>query len=214
MSDSYSYKIIYSDEHLVVVEKPGGLLTTPAHGETALVDLLNQQFFGRFQMFVVHRLDRGTSGLLVFARTPFVASSLANQFAKHNIEREYIAIVVGHVEDQKGAIARKVNGKSACTHYEVKRRLAHTSLLTVRLSTGRRNQIRHHFSELGHPIVGDQRIGGANAQLPHWSYQRIALHARSLRFWHPGLLKFVGFESPLPDEMELLLRVESEAKFC
>jgi len=194
--------VIYSDESVVVVDKPGGILTTPAHGETSLVDVLNQRFFGRFQLFVVHRLDRGTSGLLVFARTPSVARNLSEQFAKRSIEREYIAIVTGHMGATQGVIEGDVNGKKAKTHYEVRERLNTTTSLAIHLATGRRNQIRHHFCGLGFPVVGDERIGGSRASHLHWQHQRIALHARLLRFWHPVRLNFLRFESPLPTVME------------
>ena len=120
MTKPESIPVVYSDDSVIVVDKPAGVLTTPAHGEVSLVDILNQRFFGRFQLFVVHRLDRGTSGLLVFARTPQVAKDLALQFSRRQIEREYIAFVVGRVPDPSGSIDREVNGKKAKTHFEVK----------------------------------------------------------------------------------------------
>ena len=202
MTKAETINVIYSDESVIVVDKPGGILTTPAHGETSLVDVLNQRFFGRFQLFVVHRLDRGTSGLLVFARTPSVARNLSEQFAKRQIEREYIAVVKGHIAEPHGMIERAVNGKRAKTHYEVSERLHSTTALRICLATGRRNQIRHHFCDLGFPVIGDERIGGSFASHLQWPHPRIALHARLLRFWHPMRLEFLRFESPPPREME------------
>ena len=211
MIKAETINVVYSDESLIVVDKPGGILTTPAHGEVSLVDVLNQRFFGRFQLFVVHRLDRGTSGLLVFARTPIVARHLSEQFARHSTEREYIAIVKGHVPDASGVIDSLVNGKKAKTFYEVHARLKTTTMLRLRLSTGRRNQIRIHVCDLGYPVVGDERIGGTQATSSHWTHTRIALHARSLRFLHPVLKSELSFESPLPLEMQQLLDIEKTA---
>jgi RluA family pseudouridine synthase len=203
-----SIPVVYSDDSVIVVDKPAGILTTPAHAEISMVDILNQKFFGRFQLFVVHRLDRGTSGLLVFARTPQVAKDLALQFSRHLIEREYIAFVVGRVPDHSGCIDREVNGKKAKTYFEVKEYLASVTSLSIRLATGRRNQIRHHFSDTGFPVLGDERIGGERACSLGWPHQRIALHARSLRFWHPGVRQIMGFESSPPVEMEQFLDSE------
>jgi 23S rRNA pseudouridine1911/1915/1917 synthase len=208
MTKPESIPVVYSDDCVIVVDKPAGILTTPAHGEVSLVDILNQRFFGRFQLFVVHRLDRGTSGLLVFARTPQVAKDLALQFSRHQIEREYIAFVVGRVPDPSGSIDREVNGKKAKTHFEVKEYLPSVTSLAIRLATGRRNQIRHHFSDTGFPVLGDERIGGERACSTDWPHQRIALHARSLRFWHPVVRQTMGFESDLPLEMEQFLNSE------
>jgi len=200
--------VMFSDEYVVVVDKPSGVLTTPAHGEISLVDILNQRFFGRFQLFVVHRLDRETSGLLVFARTPSVAKGLAEQFAKHSAEREYVAVVAGHIPEPRGCIEWPVNGKKAKTHYEVIKHLETSTYLLLRLSTGRRNQIRYHLSELGFPIIGDERIGGSKAAMSHWPHKRIALHAKSLRFWHPVLARNEYFEATLPLEFARFLVAE------
>jgi 23S rRNA pseudouridine1911/1915/1917 synthase len=208
MQKPETINVTYSDEFLIVVDKPGGLLTTPAHGELSLVDLLNQRFIGRFQLFVVHRLDRGTSGLLVFARTPVVARHLSLQFAKHSIEREYVAIVKGHVPERRGFIEIDVNGKKAKTYYEVLERLDSTTIMRLRLSTGRRNQIRYHVSALGFPVVGDERIGGELARISGWQQARIALHARLLSFIHPVLKSKLHFESQLPVAMQEFIDIE------
>lgn len=192
------FEVIFFDSHLVVVEKESGLLSTPAHGEESLVDLLNQKFFGRHDMLPVHRLDRLTSGLLVFARSPEVAAGLARQFAIHSVDREYVAIVGGHLQKESGSLRAPILGKRAVTHYRIITTNADSTTMAVRLETGRRNQIRIHFAGLGHPILGDSRFGAEQPVYPHWPHARIALHARVLGFLHPVTKMPMRFEAPTP----------------
>ena len=166
--------------------------------------------------FPVHRLDRGVSGLLVFGKTKAIAALIRDQFAARKPERKYIALVAGHLAQQEGefrgllATDKALNrystddeeiGQFAATHYRVMERLGDTSLVEVWLETGRRNQIRVHFSEAGHPVLGDPRYQPEAARHPGWPYERIALHAQTLGLTHPITGEVLRFEAQLPGEM-------------
>ena len=158
----------------------------------------------------MHRLDRDVSGVLVMAKSLAVAEKLRNQFAQRKPDRQYIAIVAGNMKNDSGtvrnylatdanlnryAVADPSQGELAITHYTVRQRWQDTTLVEVRLETGRRNQIRIHLADLGHPILGDPRYRRDLATHRAWPYRRIALHAESLGFVHPttGLpLRFVA----------------------
>ncbi|MBI5608331.1 MAG: RNA pseudouridine synthase, partial [Deltaproteobacteria bacterium] len=164
---------------------------------------------------IVHRLDRDTSGLLVFARTAEIAAALKDQFADHKPEREYVAILAGALPDDRGTFRSYLTtgddldqystdtpgeGKLAITHYEVRQRLRGATCVRVRLETGRRNQIRVHFSEVGHPILGDVRYRSELARHPRGPANRLALHALTLGFVHPVTQKPVRTTSEIPQE--------------
>jgi len=218
---THGFTIVFEDQHLVVVNKEAGILTVPTpKGETnTLIDLLSRHLSqgkpqGRKRLVsVVHRLDRDTSGLLVFGRTQGITDDIIAQFAGRKPEREYAAIVAGNVAEEKGTIRshlatdkalnqRSVSdsgrGELAITHYEVRARYKTATLLAVHLETGRRNQIRVHCAELGHPILGDTRYSADAAQHPLWPHKRLALHARLLGFVHPATGRTLRFECPLP----------------
>ncbi len=213
------FALVFLDEHLAVVDKAAGTLTVPTpRGEPhTLLDLLsnhlNKGRKGR-RVSVVHRLDRDTSGLLVFGRTPQIAKDLIAQFAARKPEREYAAIVSGRVPLDRGRVESLLasdealnqksvakNGELAITHYEVRQRYeSGATLVAVNLETGRRNQIRVHFAELGHPVLGDERYRAEDARHARWPYPRLALHARVLGFRHPVTREPLRFESALPRE--------------
>lgn len=199
------FDVLYSDEHVIVVNKNAGLLSTPAHGENSLIDDLNRKFFGRHEVFAVHRLDRETSGLLVFARTPSTARELASQFARHSVERQYIAIVAGALDQAKGSFDGAINGKRALTHFQTISTYTDSTFVSLRLETGRRNQIRIHLANDGHPIIGDSRLGKHRSEHPAWNHKRIALHAKTLGFWHPERRESLAFESIMPIEFTRFL---------
>jgi 23S rRNA pseudouridine1911/1915/1917 synthase len=162
---------------------------------------------------VVHRLDRDTSGLLVFARRPDVATRLIRQFAEHHPDRQYVALAAGVLTRDRDTIRthlstdRALNQRSgpegdlAITHLEVQRRYRDVTVVAVRLETGQRNQIRVHLAELGHPVLGDTRYRPDLAAHPAWPYRRIALHARSLGFTHPVTGRPLRLEAEVPREM-------------
>jgi len=216
------FEIVFEDKHLIVVNKPAELLTVPtvrAETNTLLhkvADYVKHVNKGR-GAFTVHRLDRGVSGLLVLGKTQKIVRDLKDQFAASKPEREYLAIVAGHMERPAGtfesllATDKDLNrfsteneaiGQLAITHYRVISALRDTTLVQVRLETGRRNQIRVHFAEAGHPVLGDPRYRPELAAHPHWPHKRLALHARLLGFEHPVSGHPLRFEAALPAEME------------
>ena len=191
-------RIVHSDDHIIVVDKPAGLVTapTPESDRGDVLDQLKQQFG---EVYLVHRLDLPTSGLLVFARTRVANHALGELFKVHDVEREYRAVAVGAVAAQ--TIDREIDKRRAVTHVEPVETLATATLLSVRLETGRTHQIRIHLAGIGHPVCGDRTHGGEveRAFLPR--PPRLALHAMALGFVHPVTGERVRWESPLPDEL-------------
>lgn len=225
-----AFRLVHEDPHLIVVDKAAGVLTVPAQGETdTLLDAVRSQL-GRGarhppKLYVVHRLDRDTSGLLVIARSAKVARALEEQFAAHAPERMYRAIVAGRLTQDRGTFRSHLaadaslnqrstrgpdEGKLAITHFEVTARIPGATAVCVRLETGRRNQIRVHFSEAGHPVLGDRRYSPDQARHPRWPAKRLALHAAVLGFTHPMLGQLLRFESPLPEEFSRFLGKNAE----
>lgn len=220
------FELLFEDRSLLIVNKPADLLTVPTpRGESdTLLSRVSEycRRTGSRRAWPVHRLDRGVSGLLAFGKSAEVAQQIRDQFAMHKPEREYLAIVAGRVEERKGTIEsflatdKALNrystddeeiGQLAITHYEVADYLKDATLVRVWLETGRRNQIRVHFSEAGHPVLGDPRYSIDLARHPLWRYRRIALHARRLGLEHPVTGKPLRFESALPAEMEWFAKV-------
>ncbi len=215
---SQRFQLIHQDETLVIVNKEAGLLTVPTEKRESqnLVDLLSRMVNPnrRTKLSLIHRLDRDTSGLLAFGQDQRAADSLIEQFAARKPKRIYAAIVKGTLKDKSGTIESylqtdkalnqksntKGQGELAITHYEVIETLKNATLIQVQLETGRRNQIRAHFAELGHPVLGDQRYHKEKAQHPAWPHKRLALHARSLGFQHPATGETMHFEIELPKE--------------
>jgi len=191
--------ILYADKELIVIEKPGRLLSVPDEkGSPSALDLLKSRYK---TLFPVHRLDRDASGVLVFARTIDMKRKLGQLFHDHDLEREYIAAVEGKLEG-KGSFRYPLleldnyrvivssDGRDAITHFETLATNGIRTLLKLRLETGRKHQIRVHLQKAGHPIVGDARYG--STQNP---FKRLALHATKLSFVHPGTKKFMTFTS-------------------
>ena len=191
-------RIVFSDPHVIVVDKPAGLVTapTPESDRGDLLDQLARQFG---EVYLVHRLDLPTSGLLVFARTRDANKRLGDAFKVHDVDREYRAVVVGQVASQ--TIDRPVDGKHAVTHVTVIAPLAGATLVAARLETGRTHQIRLHLAGLGHPLLGDHQHGGEASRTFVPRAPRLALHAGMLGFAHPSTGERVRFESPMPDEL-------------
>jgi 23S rRNA pseudouridine1911/1915/1917 synthase len=202
---------VHEDDHLLVVEKPPGLLTiaTERERERTVHHLLREYLSTRRpprRPFVVHRLDRETSGLLVFATTPAAKRHLQAQFEQRSAQRLYVAVVEGRVRENAGSLTGRLvqdrglrvrtdreGGRTAITHYRVVARGRDATLLALRLGTGRRHQLRVQLAELGHPIVGDRLHGSARDPL-----RRLCLHATRLGFVHPETGAAVAFTSPAP----------------
>lgn len=193
-----SFTIAHEDDHVIVVDKPTGLLSapTPESDRSNLADLLARRFGGR-RVWVVHRLDMETSGLLVFAKTSDANRGLAELFRTHDVDREYLAVVEGDVGTASQRVDAPIAGRSAVTHVSVLQTQTSTSLVRVRLETGRTHQVRLHMRGLGHPVCGDRRYGERRTG----SAPRLALHATRLGFVHPVTGERRAFDSPWPPDL-------------
>jgi 23S rRNA pseudouridine1911/1915/1917 synthase len=193
------HAIVFEDEDLVVVEKPAGLLTapTPESDRNNLASLLARTPGGKRPIFVVHRIDLDTSGLLVFAKNDDTNRSLSELFRKHDLSREYLAVVAGAVPEELRLIEHPVDGKRAVTHLSIVERLRGATLVRARLETGRTHQIRLHMRAEGHPVLGDATYGKPGPGDP----PRMALHATRLAFTHPRTGAALAFESPWPADL-------------
>lgn len=213
-------KIWYEDDHIIVVNKGYGLLSigTDRPGEVTAYNLLRdyvKRVDPRNKLFIVHRLDQQTSGLMVFAKTIEAKEGLQHNWNNMVLERKYAAIVKGRPETDNGVIrsylaensAHEVystqnskEGKLAVTNWQVVRSRGGYSLMEMSLATGRKNQIRVHLKDLGFPIVGDRRYGSDISPI-----QRMALHAATLRFIHPVTRRDMDFTCPLPSSFGKLV---------
>jgi len=191
-------EIVFVDDHVIIVDKPAGLVTAPTP-ESDRGDLLDQLARSHGEVYLVHRLDLPTSGLLVFARTRDANKKLGDAFARHDVDREYRAVAIGDVLPQ--TIDRPIQGKRAVTHVGIVERLADATLVSARLSTGRGHQIRIHLAGLGHPLAGDPQHGGEAARTFVPRAPRLALHAAVLGFTHPATGERVRFERAMPDDL-------------
>jgi 23S rRNA pseudouridine1911/1915/1917 synthase len=203
-----AYSVVFEDDDIVVIDKPAGLLTapTPESDRNNLADLLRRDR-SRPEIFLVHRIDLGTSGLLVFAKSALANQQLAALFREHDVVREYIAVVQGAMEKGGGAditVRVPVKGRPALTHLAVVERLGDAAtVLSARLETGRTHQIRIHCSHLGHPVFGDLQYGRRTAHDP----PRMALHAASLGFAHPRTGEELCFSSPMSEDLSAWLTI-------
>ncbi|HTO01444.1 MAG TPA: RluA family pseudouridine synthase [Microthrixaceae bacterium] len=221
------FEVVHEDEQIIVIDKPAGLVVHPGagHSGSTLVHGLIYRFpeltgvGEEHRPGLVHRLDRGTSGLLVVARTPHAYSSLVEQISRHEAERIYSALTWGHFEHAKAVIDAPigrskrdplkmtvaVDGRESRTHYSVDQTFwepIEASLITCQLETGRTHQIRVHLSSVGHSVIGDPIYGGARKSFP---VPRPFLHARWLSFMHPGSGEKVSFESSMPADLKKVL---------
>jgi 23S rRNA pseudouridine1911/1915/1917 synthase len=229
-------RIVHEDTHLLVVDKPAGLSVHPGAGRPSgtLVNALLHHVRdlsgvgGVLRPGIVHRLDRGTSGLLVVAKDDATHRHLARQFAGRTVEKEYVAVVVGVPARKTGSITaaigrdpvhrkrmsvRAPRGRAAASDYTVVEALDGAALVRVTIHTGRTHQIRVHLASIGHPVAGDATYGGtrpapskrAGSKQALQGLPRPALHAARLAFTHPASGERLAFESPLPRDLESLL---------
>lgn len=204
--------ILYEDENFIVIDKSAGLLSISTQKENAktayhLLSDYVKQHHPKNRIFIVHRLDRETSGVMVFAKNKETQQILQNHWKESVTERTYIAVVEGRIKENGTMTSwltedktftmhsspTENNGKKAITHYEVLNINRSQSLLKINLDTGRKNQIRIHMKELGHPIVGDKKYGAVTHP-----FRRLALHAHILEFRHSATHQTMRFESPIP----------------
>jgi 23S rRNA pseudouridine1911/1915/1917 synthase len=226
-------EILFEDDHLLVVDKPAGMVVHPAAGnpDGTLVNALLHHCAGRLSGIggvarpgIVHRIDKDTSGLLVVAKTDVAHEGLAAQFAKHSIERLYLAIVSGlpipargtvdaplarsSANRKKIAVQAEGRGKRAVTHYRIVTPLRDAALVECRLETGRTHQVRVHMASIGHPLLGDPVYGRPRPAhreiLKRLDFHRQALHAAELGFVHPVSKENLSFQSALPSDIQEL----------
>jgi 23S rRNA pseudouridine1911/1915/1917 synthase len=226
--------IVFEDEHLLVVDKPAGLVVHPAAGnlDGTLVNALLHHCSGKLSGIggvarpgIVHRIDKDTSGLLVVAKSDIAHEGLAKQFAAHSIERRYLAIASGIPKAKEGvidaALARSTanrkkiaiveggRGKRAVTHWRRLEVLKDAALVECRLETGRTHQVRVHMASIGHPLIGDPVYGRSERThgklLKELGFHRQALHAAQLGFTHPVTKHRLSFSSPMPPDMQELM---------
>ncbi len=227
-------EIVFEDDHLLVVDKPAGMVVHPAAGnyDGTMVNALLHHCNGRLSGIggvarpgIVHRIDKDTSGLLVVAKTDPAHEGLAAQFAKHSIERRYAAIVAGlpksgsgtvdanlarsSADRKKIAIVSVGRGKRAVTHWRLVETLKQAALMECQLETGRTHQVRVHMASIGLPLMGDPVYGRSRSEhrevLKRLEFNRQALHAARLGFVHPITGGTLTFESPIPSDMQQLL---------
>lgn len=219
--------VVHADDHVVVLDKPAGLAVHRAPGVAgpSVAGGLVHRFPDlaevgeRHRPGIVHRLDAGTSGLMVAARTEGARAHLVDQLRRREVTRRYLALLWGHPEHDRGVVDAAVGrsrrdrtrfavvheGRPARTHFEVERHFRHpapTALVVCRLETGRTHQIRVHMASIGHPVVGDDRYGGDRSPVV---LHRPFLHARELVFVHPATGEEMRFESDLPADLEGVL---------
>ena len=226
--------IVHEDDHLLVVDKPAGLVVHPAAGnyDGTMVNALLHHCAGRLSGIggvarpgIVHRIDKDTSGLLVVAKTDKAHEGLAAQFARHDVDRRYTAVVggvpvppAGRIEGalarsttnrQKMAIVKDGRGKHAITHFRTVAAFDGAAQVECRLETGRTHQIRVHMASIGHALLGDAVYGRTPGKLApllkDMAFERQALHAATLGFVHPVTQEKLCFESPLPADMVALI---------
>jgi 23S rRNA pseudouridine1911/1915/1917 synthase len=221
---SVRLSVLHEDRDVLIVDKPAGLLTVPTAARekdtlwSRAIHYLQQRYGGRPYAGIVHRLDKDTSGALVFARNRDALHFLQDRFRRHEIEREYLALADGATPEEglldsdlvaapglRRTIARPgQSGRRAITRYRTVERFAGASLLSIRPETGRTHQIRVHLAEAGHPILGDRVYappkGAAAGAAP-----RQMLHARALGFTHPRTGRPVRAEAPIPDDLAAVL---------
>ncbi len=227
--------VAYEDEHLIVVDKPAGMVVHPAHGnpDGTLVNALLHHCAGNLSGIggvarpgIVHRIDKLTSGLIVAAKTDVAHEGLSAQFARHSIDRRYQAIVAGlpnpssgtvdaplarsSADRQKMAVVGSDRGKRAVTHYRLVTPLRDAALVECRLETGRTHQVRVHMTSIGHPLLGDPTYGRTRPAhrelLKRLEFKRQALHAAELGFEHPVSKENLTFKSAFPSDMQELFR--------
>lgn len=222
-AEPVDFGVVHEDGWLLVVDKPAGLVVHPGagrHGPTLAGGLLYRfpelEGVGEPDRWgIVHRLDRETSGLLVVARTSEAHTALTRMIRRHEIEREYAALVAGSFDLPRGTVDAPIaadpsrptrrtvgaEGRPSVTHYAVEAAWPDATLLRVTLETGRTHQIRVHLAAIDHPVIGDKVYGRP------WSVDspRVFLHARRLAFTHPGTGDGVEFASPLPADLSEVL---------
>lgn len=220
-------KIVYEDKDLVVIEKSEGILSMPATAKQYSAKQVLDEYFQKRHFkctaHTVHRLDRETSGLMMYAKNREIAQILEDNWHDIVFDRRYVAVVSGELEREGGTIESWLKdnkayitysspedpggGKYAITHYHTLKTTPRYSLVELKLETGRKNQIRVHMQDIGHPVVGDRKYGDGSDPIG-----RLCLHAYRLDFYHPRTGEVMNFETPFPREfMKLVNNTDSSS---
>jgi RluA family pseudouridine synthase len=223
-------EIVYQDNDYVVFNKPSGLLVIPSSGQgkKSMIDLVNDCSFlaersiksdagghDQRRLYPCHRLDRETSGVILFAKGKANQKAMMESFRRREVAKTYVAFVCGRISPPLGTIRRGVDDrypkpsgketkKHAVTHYKVRAEYPLFSVVDVIPETGRKNQIRIHFRDIGHPLLGE-RVYAFRKDFPV-HFRRCALHAGSLTWRHPGSRQTITSEAPLPEDMRAFLK--------
>jgi 23S rRNA pseudouridine1911/1915/1917 synthase len=204
--------IVYEDDWLLVVNKPAGLLSvpTPKKESRTLTSILNQDATERglkYSLYPCHRLDRETSGLVIYAKARGIESKMTDAFRNRRVAKKYVAFVHGKLAQAEGKINLAIEGRDALTKYKVVKEKSNYSVVEVYPVTGRTNQIRIHFKSIQHPLVGEDKfIFRKDFAL---RFKRVCLHAEYLEFKHPQTGKIVAVEASLPEDMQKFLQDHS-----
>lgn len=219
--------VLYEDDHLMVISKPAGLVTHPTASRKTgtLVNRLLalgvplSTLGGEDRRGIVHRLDAGTSGLIVVAKTDQAHQRLAAMFRRHDVDRRYVALVRGSPQHDRFVIeaplardgarirVRTASGREAATEIDVRERLGHATLVEARPRTGRTHQIRVHLSAVGHPVLGDRAYGGGGEDATRLGLSRPFLHSWRISFDHPITGERVELEDPPPEDLRRALAI-------
>lgn len=204
--------IVYEDDWLLVVDKPAGLLTipTPKNENRTLTGIINEEFKSRkalFNLYPCHRLDRETSGLIIYAKGKSAQKKMFQAFKDRQVKKKYIAFLSGNLSKSQGRIAIPIEGVSAITVYKVIKQAKDYAVVEVMPLTGRTNQIRIHFKQTGHPLLGETKY--AFRRDFKIKARRLCLHAAELEFTHPVTKKNLKLSCALPEDMQEFLTLNN-----
>ncbi|MDD5644937.1 MAG: RNA pseudouridine synthase [bacterium] len=197
-----SIPIIFSDSYFVAVSKPAGMLSVPAADKTKnrVLSIVLPRQINEKTLFPCHRIDKETSGLIIFAKGTEARDKMFVLFKNHAVRKKYIAFIHGIPRKKTGTVGFPIEGRKAVTKYTVLNSFGNFSVIEAEPVTGRRNQIRIHMKSIGHPIVGDRKFSfGKDYEL---KFRRCALHSHKLEFTHPYTGKFIFLKNTLPDDMK------------
>lgn len=201
-------RILYRDNSLLVVDKPPGLLSVEEGKGPSVETILREICPPSVKVLPVHRLDRETSGVMIFALRKEAQENLKGQFLERRVKKIYLALVQGHLEEDSGVIKgrMKTTGEYGESEYRVCERFKRVTLVEVRPRTGRTNQIRIQFSEMGHPLVGESKYLVPSKE-PCVIFPRLALHSLAISFIHPDRKEEISFSAEIPEDLKELMKV-------
>ncbi|RJP29619.1 MAG: RluA family pseudouridine synthase [Candidatus Omnitrophota bacterium] len=205
-------EVVYEDDWLLIINKPSGMLTIPAPGKinNTATDILNKDALNKnkaYRLHPCHRLDKETSGLLIYAKGKSTQSKIMRIFKERKIKKAYLALVSGNLSRPQGRISFPVDSQSAVTDYRVKEHRNGYDIVQVYPLTGRKNQIRIHFKRINHPVLGERKYAfGKDFKI---KANRLCLHASSLEFVHPVTGRHIKATAPVPKAMESFINAHN-----